>query len=537
MKQIARTFIKEFKSLKCPSNDKSELATRFLYSALIDRDNKEDLRFNTSAIKDINESNPIIKDVYEELLDQSIYFSKKEIKELNNECISKFRTGPYINSELYRLVVKLLNLKSSDILLQVNAQDESFVLEANNAKKEDRLKLSTLVIPDNDRASELIMMRSKLNDLNITLVDGIAKIKRFNPNKVFINPLYSTIDKDYKYSNKDNHFWEDIKVLMEIMPKNSKVIALVPNVMLSNSLDKEVKSTLLTNDYIEGIVSLPLRYYSKALNTEVSLLVLSKGNNEIKIVNILKIFTTADLKEVKLDSVTNYIVENYNFDFTKVNKKDLLNKESNLLISNIITENIYQNYHNPKPLIKIAEVKTGTKKTKIAFKDSIDQNGESSYCLLSSNDIEDGNIKYDDLTRIIYDSRFEKFIVKNGDVVLTNKSSKIKIAVIDCDDKKIIPLGKMIVISPHNGVLDGYYLKMFFESDDGQELIAKTKRGQRTNTINESDLKVLQIPYEDYENQLKITAKYKSKLLELSNKKAELKELEKEIKTLINKRR
>lgn len=520
------------KLLNYPESDKSELVTRLLHPVFIGTSKKLTTKFDSSALNTIFEANHEIKDAYESIVYS--YLGKKDIKELSNFCINKFRKGPYVNIELYRLVNKLLDLKISDLLLHVNAPDESYLLEASDSIKSGPLKLSTLVIPDNYKSSDLIRMRLDMNETAYTNVDDVDKLSKFKPNKIFINPIYSVFDKGYKYSTKINAFWDDLLTITEMMTSDSRVVALVPNVMLSNSIDKDKKEKLLKDGYLEGIISLPLRYYSNSLKVEVSLLVISKGNNKSKIIDINNIFTISDVKLANLGNITEYIIERYKDDFDEVMVADLIDNNSNLLISNIVTTDTYKGMKGLTQLSTVADVSKGTKKTKVGFKDVVDQSGESTYCLLTSNDINDGFIDYGNLTRLIFDSAFEKLIIKKGDVVITNKSSKPKLAVLECDDLRIVPTGSMIVVSPHENVLSGIYLKMFFESRKGNQLLAKVQRGQKTNTLYPVDIGKLLVPLISYKEQVKLADKYKKKLIELANKKAELETIKKDIEKLIN---
>ena len=235
-------------------------------------------------------------------------------------------------------------------------------------------------------------MRLEINETNYSNIDDIEKVTRFKPNKVFINPIYSVFDKSYRFSKRVNTFWNDLLSIAELMTDNSRIVALVPNVMLSNSVDKETKEKILTNGYLEGIISLPLRYYSNSLKVETSLLILSKGNKKVQILDVNSTFTISDIKFANLEQITDYIFERYNDDFTEVEINDLILKSSNLLISNIITSKTYQGMDNLTKLSAIADVYRGSKKTKVDFKDLIDQTGESPYAILSSNDIIDGII-------------------------------------------------------------------------------------------------------------------------------------------------
>ena len=528
MKHDGREFINMIKSLSYPEQDKSELVTRLLYASFKGFSNDS----NSKLVKSYIESNDKIRQVYDYSSDP--YISKKQLKDLCNKCIDLFCTSPSINIELYRLVGKLLKLKPSDLLLHVNAPDETFLLDTSKRIKSGPLKLNTLSIPDNDNASEMIRMRLEINETNYSMIDDIEKIVRFKPNKVFISPIYSVFDKSYKYSIKPNNFWNDVLSITDLMGENTRIVALVPNVMLSNSSDKDKKEVLLKKGFLEGIISLPIRYYSKSLKVESSLLVLSKGNNKVKILDIDDVFTISDVKFANLSQITEYIYERYNDDFNEAEISDLLMKNSNLLISNIITAETYKGLDNLKQLSKVANISKGIKKTKVNFKDIIDQTGQSPYALLSSNDIKDGIINYQNLTRIFIKPSLKKYVAKNGDLVVTNKSSSSKLAVIESDELKIIPIGSMIIISPHIDKLSGVYLKMFFESKRGIELFSKVQRGQKTTTINPEDFDVLFIPYIDYQEQLKLVQHYKTKLFEFTSKKNELDMIKKEIEKMIN---
>lgn len=532
MKNEAREFMKMIKLLNYPESDKSELATKLLYHVYMRVSKNSSTRFDSTALSNIVEVNSQIKKAYESIAYS--YLGKKDIKELSNFCITKFQTGPYINIELYRLVNKLLDLKISDLLLHVNAPDEAFLLQVSNSIKSGPLKLSTLAIPDNYKSSDLIRMRLEMNETNYAIVDDIGKLAKFKPNKVFINPIYNTFDKGYKYSSKNNSFWDDLLALSELMTKDSRIVALVPNVMLSNSIDKEKKEMLVKGRYLEGIISIPLRYYSSSLKVEVSLLVFSKDNKNVKVLDINRIFTISDVKSAELENITEYIVDRYMDDFDEVSTTDLINNNSNLLISNIVTPETYEGMKSLTQLSIVANVSKGTKKTKVEFKDMIDQSGKSPYCLLNSNNINDGIIYYENLTRVFYDSSLEKLMIKKGDVVITNKSSKPKLAVIESDELRIIPTGSMIVISPHENKLDGNYLKMFFDSKIGVKLLSKVQRGQKTTTLYPDDVEKLFVPCIDYLEQIKIVDQYKTKLKELTLKKAELEIITKEIEKLIN---
>ena len=83
-------------------------------------------------------------------------------------------------------------------------------------------------------------------------------------------------------------------------------------------------------------------------------------------------------------------------------------------------------------------------------------------------------IQWDTLNSIINpDKKIFKFALKKDDIVLTSKSSKVKIAIVDCETKdNIILTGGMLCIRPNTDLIKPEYLKMFLDSKKGKEILA-----------------------------------------------------------------
>ncbi len=532
MKKEVKTFISKIKKSNYVFADKREIATKLAYYAYEKQNNKlsKDDEYN---LINITSKDSYLQEAYDAIA-YSYNISKKDFKELNLRIAEEFINGHSINSEVYDLVIKILELKGSDYLAQINAIDTALILKGSQKANDGLLKLNSLFIPDNEYAESIINMSVTLSDSRATLIGDLETMLKFKPNKVFINPCYKLLDKNYKYSTVNNEFWDNMLKIANMMPDGSKVVALVPNSLLSSTDSEEKKASLIKNGYLEGIISLPLRYYSKDLQIETSLLVLSKNNLSIKIADIKKVLSTEDIRAADRSGITDYIYEFYSENSTQIQFDEILNRDSNLLISNIITEETYKNLENLVPLSSVAKVTKSSKKTLVDYSHLIDQNNESPYILLTASDIVDGLIDYEHLIRIIYDYGIETKTINKGDVVITNKSSIPKVAVIDCEDKKIVPTGNMIVISPNEKQLVGYYLKKILDSNKGKKILDTTRKGQRTNTMNPVDIEKMKIPYVSYDNQIKVAKEYKKKLDDIHNKKQELSKLIEEIDDYLN---
>lgn len=109
-------------------------------------------------------------------------------------------------------------------------------------------------------------------------------------------------------------------------------------------------------------------------------------------------------------------------------------------------------------------------------------------------DIKDGFINYSQLKTYDEDERLvAKYYLQTGDVLVTSKGTQLKIAVFEEQDQPIVACSNFTVIRPSSKVR-GYYLKLFFETDLGQERLKETDRGKSVMNLSTQDIKDMRIP-------------------------------------------
>lgn len=487
-------FIKSIDKLKLNNLSGRQLSTKVLYKVYSEISNEKLTKNDISLRNDIDDSSDI-RSIIETV--QSVSLTDQEFKEWSEKSLSSFPYEAHINNELYKLVVRLLDVEPIDSLLHVNAIDESFIFEASEyvkQNKESLLRLKTAYVGDNSFMSDIIQMRLVLSNMNYTRLDSLDKVDRIKPTKVFVAPRYSLLDKEYQHSDREESLWNDIVSLAKKMNDRTKIVALVPDNMLSRSSDAKYREFLLQSKLVESVISLPLRYYSDSLNINTSLLILSKDNVQVKTLDVARLFDLNEIKSAGTESITNYIYENYIESYCDlVPIEDLISRGSNLVISNIVTDSIYSGIDELKQLSEVASIRKGFKGTATNFYGMTTDSEESNYYVLASSNIENGVINYDELMKIVDGSKYEKFMLKDGDLVLTNKSTKVKVAVASVRDKQIIVSGSMMIITPDSSKMDSNYLKMFLESQKGKDVLSKIQKGNVTTTITIEDLENIKV--------------------------------------------
>lgn len=507
---------------------KSIIATKILYKSF-SRVNTRVI--NSGRVLEVEESNLLFKSLLSKV--SSIGLSDSDYKSWNLKCVSEFPIFPSINTELYNLIIQLLELKITDSLMHINAIDEHFLFLSNDyMNKKSYLRLKTSYCPDNQLTADIIQMRLELNRMNYTRLNDVSEIDKIKPSKIFISSNYEFLDKDFIYQN-NNNLWEQIIQISKALNENSRAVALVPNTMLSRNADQHFREILLKSNTIKAIISLPLRYYSSNLNVDASLLILEKNSNSIKIVDAASKLNNSDIKLAGLQNITKYILEELcEIKDEKVDINSLIDKKSNLLISNIVNQKTYSGLTNLVQLSQVAKVSKGYKGTKTDFS-NLESVMDTEYAIIQTSDISDGQIDYENLTRIYEGFKFKKYVVKKDDILITNKSSKSKIAVVDYDKKMLIATCSMLVISIDKNKLNPYYLQLFLESNRGQLILNTIKKGDKTNTITIGDLENIYVPCPPIDIQLEKVNSYVGLLTKIKQKRNELMDIQNKIKDLI----
>ena len=137
------------------------------------------------------------------------------------------------------------------------------------------------------------------------------------------------------------------------------------------------------------------------------------------------------------------------------------------------------------------------------------------YLMLSN--IRDGLIdeKLPYLTEI--EPKYEKYCLKNDDLILSKNGYPYKIAVASVKGgQKILANGNLYIIEVDRDRANPYYLKAFFESEHGVSALKSITVGATIPNIGVEMLKNLVIPLPSLEEQNRIAQKYQATLDEIS---------------------
>ena len=324
-------------------------------------------------------------------------------------------------------------------------------------------------------------------------------------------------------------------LLLNCLKHDGKAIAVMAAGSTWNKGDQDAREYFVKNGYIETIIALPPNLFETS-GISFTLIVLSKGNNTIRMIDATKVFH----KGRRVNTLTVEDVE------TILNAKDDYSEISKNIARKTIADNDY--VLNPtRYLTEIKPVKNGVNfgdliqeisrgaqlRATELDKLSTTKKTDCQYLMLAN--IKNGIIS-DELPYLKEIAKSDlKYCLKNEDIVLSKIGRPFKVAMAQVEvGRKILANGNLYIIEVNRDKVNPYYVLAYLNSDDGITAMSRLITGSTIPSISVTALKTLQIPMVSLEEQNKIAKKYLAKLDELALLKLKIERTEDELRTIFS---
>lgn len=462
-----------------------------------------------------------------EIIDLYYFIKRKYVK-----YPGSMSAGNQINT----LITKLLKLDDNDTIFDLCSGDCEFLFEAYKTSN----KILTY------KGMEINIAYNIIGKIIFDLLD--EKYAFTNGNSLFDN--FDSFDKGYvfppfgmKYTDdtyqkfltvnkslfnsRTTSEWFFVDRLVNKMKSNGRSIALLYGKPLFSSADTEYRNHLLDKKLIEGIIELPAGVLPFC-GIQTTILIFSSNNENVKVIDG-NLYSIKNKRTKEIEINFNKLADDYfngNCVLLSINN---IKEKNTFLVRNLTSESKEIKYATT--LSTVANITQGSQYTISNFSDRITEE-KTDYRILTSSEIDNGYINWDSLLNIKNDDvKLLKHRLQKNDLVMTSKSSKIKIAVVDFEpEDNVIVTGGMFIIRPNTEKINPMFLKMFLESNVGIELLKSIQIGVVIQTIPTNMLKQLTISCPPIEDQNLYAKKYSSKLNMYIAMKKELEELEYTIK-------
>lgn len=322
--------------------------------------------------------------------------------------------------------------------------------------------------------------------------------------------------------------------------KKGKAAVITTSSILAKDTDFKIRKALIKEGKIEAIIQLPknINIYS---SVQTSIIILSNDNKNVKFIDASEIYTKENaytyFSQSNIEKILDLYESKEDRDNLKIVSLEEIEKEN-------FTLN-YKRYSFSKINfgIELNNIVTINRGCQIYSKelDKIKTDDNTGYKLLNLGDIDThGDIDYLSLKNIDVKDKlktFEKFILKDGDIVMSAKSTTLKTALIDLKSLKeqIIATGNLLIIRPNKEKINPVCLKVFFDSSIAKKQIELIETGSVMISINLNELGKIRIEIPTKKDQENIAKEYVIKKNIINTTRRNLMKLERDLKEISEK--
>ncbi len=517
-----------------------------LYLSFCDSFNKKNLDLYKTAtgicLKD--ETSKLLSALVKE---KSCKYDKPTFAKCSLDLASKdFLDRGYSNTNIYlsELVAGLLKIQQFDVVCDFGSGVGSFLGYVAKTMDDPFFRPALFGYEINSDSCILSRMILEMCGAKYTIqnIDYLSSQNSVSIDKGYVFPPFGIryernaiklSDELEKLTNSRTSIeWVFVLKALESLRPHGKLAVLLPEYALFKASDSDVRHYLLEKEMVEGIISLPSNSFPNN-NAKLALMVISKNNKVFRYVDGERLLKDLPIKGLNSEEASRDIQVAYDSDGVEKYQKDNVEDVHFSLAYNAIIKDLENN--DLPALDEVADVFRGCALTLSNFKDDIAES-TSMYQIITSSDIDEaGSVDYGKLTYIGGEKKLDKYSLKEGDVVLTSKSTKVKVAVIkNKPDKKIIVTGGMIIVRPHKGKLNGTYLKLYLDSEKGRKQLSMIQKGSVIVTISFENFQKLKLDLPQIENQEELEKTFELYSELLKQKKEELRQTEEKITNFIN---
>jgi type I restriction enzyme M protein len=343
--------------------------------------------------------------------------------------------------------------------------------------------------------------------------------------KYNLNEIGYMSDFKYGISKSMTADWLFIQRGLSSLSDHGRAAFIVSKGTLTRKIEKNIRESILKEDLIEAIISLPGSLYGpKSMPIEILIInknkdivlqnkvlfidsssyfyIKERGRNDISEEHIEKIIDTySNYKEIdKYSKIIEFQdIENNNFE---LNSALYINDLSTSFIDN-----------NMKILSEVADIKRGLQLSKIDIENNEKKPIINTYNYIKISDINNDTIEIDkDKTEQIHnlaESKINSYKLKPNDIIISARGTLIKIAMFKESMDKSIFSGNILLIRVKPNY-NPHFLKFYLNSPKGQEIITSMQGGSTITSLNPNKLKEMPIPNLTLEEQNILAERIKS---------------------------
>ncbi len=432
---------------------------------------------------------------------------------------------------LQRLAVLLLDIQPEDEVLHLGSRSGRFLSTAYETQPRARY---LGIEPDSNQVI-LATVRALAQGQKIRFQQKPLLSQDhsdMNSDKVYCavpsDHRYREIEEEIRANGRLSLFFEEKRrdispewayVAASMLATKGSAVLMMSNRGIQNEADRYMRSYLIENGFVEGVIALAPGLSRKG-RLGMSLLILSTDNTKVRLVDATQIYTERHRGQSLSDQQVLDIMDAYRND-SDISKsfsiEDLRNQDYRLNPSHYLAQELIEDGVGFEELAH--RFNRGAMGRSQDF-DEIMSDQPTSVRYLRLQDIESGRI----LDTMPYlselPSRLNRAVLPNKALIIS-RNAPFKVALYEQqDDQQVVASGNMFFIELNQDLVDPLWVEAFFHSNLGQESLMRVSGGSVIHNLSIESLKNLKLPKVSLEYQaavveeFSILKKQQQKLLE-----------------------
>lgn len=311
--------------------------------------------------------------------------------------------------------------------------------------------------------------------------------------------------------------WVFNALLCDILAENGKAIGIMTNGSTWNSIDIPMRKYFVERKMVECVIALPSKLFA---NTSISttLIILSHDNDSVRMIDATKHCQQGrrqnDFSDENINTIIEALTTDHEYSRT-ISIEELRKNEYCLSLSRYTANDL--RFHNGVPFESIIKsISRGAPCTASQLDEMVSDSVTNMQYLMLAN-IKNGMID-DKLPYLSYiDPKYERYCLKNNTLILSKNGYPYKVAVASVQEgQHILANGNLYIIELDEEKANPYYMKAFFDSEQGYAVLRNITVGATIPNIGVDKLKKVEIPLPPMDEQERIAQKYQATLDEIT---------------------
>ena len=448
-----------------------------------------------------------------------------------------------------KLALKILDAQPEEKIADFGSGYGAFLLLA----AEQYQKSILYGIEINPSVNEISKIRAELfsDNTEIELGDIFALPDNKKFNKIFSNYPFGVRPKlsrqASEYIDDLNRRYPEIRIsqssawvfnalVLDHLTEGGKAVVIANNSIAWNPSDRELREYFVRNGFVEAVIALPTRLFDYTA-IPATMIVFSRGNKTVRMIDATELCEQGRrvnlLTDSSIDSIVKLLAEGGENALT-VDLKRLQDHDYTLDPFHYFEEPVeIKNGVEFASLIK--RVTRGAALTARELDEMVSLTPTDTQYLMLAN-IQNGFISEDLPYLDGLNSKLEKYLVKNRNLLLSKIGAPVKVAVAEVEDgRKLLGNGNLFIIELDEQKVNPYYLQAYLNSETGTEALRSIVVGAAIPNISIESLKRLTVPLPPMKEQNEIAELFQAKRKEIKSLQSKLQKIQNELKYFFNK--